>query len=339
MGYDRLRNRLDESGSPTVSTLPDGSVDHFCHVTDGAAGSLETHGAFASAIESDRTAFRFSVETVEPGGQSVNAATQLGALGAAVTAYGYFDHDVFASLSVETVSMGSPVDVYVFDFADGDVMLVGDGDVAAWTLDRLRGVADLSTVFAADAICCSNWVGVPGLEAAFHELGDADLARRPLVFDPGDVVGCDNEDLLAMGEALGALQDTFDVIFNGNREEVRATATALAGPFEDDGERLRTIQDELGIAGAAMHAADEAAVATADGLVTVPNLVVDSPTRHAGGGDRFSGALAYALAGNWDWEVALSCANACASYYVETGRTAGPANLVEYLVDRSPPDA
>ena len=41
-----------------------------------------------------------------------------------------------------------------------------------------------------------------------------------------------------------------------------------------------------------------------------------------GAGDRFSGALAWALARDWPWEPALALGNACAAAFVATGETA-----------------
>ena len=336
MAYARLLDRLDDPASPTVTTLPDGSVDHFCTLGGSVVSKVDTREAFSRAIAGKQSAFRLDVETTEPGGQSVNAALQLHALGTSVTAYGHFDADVFSSLPFETVSMGTPADVHVLTFADRDVMLVSDGDVGDWTLDRLRSATDLATVFDADAICCSNWLGVPGLEDAFHRLGDATLPRRPFVFDPGDVVGGTREELESMGASLTALQETFDVVYNPNRREVRATASILADSFSNDGQRLLAIREELGITAAVMHAKEEAAVATADGLTTVPTVRIDRPTRQTGGGDRFTGALGYALARGWDWETAIACGNACAAYYVESGTTAGPQDLIEFLSERSP---
>ncbi|AGN02489.1 hypothetical protein L593_12750 [Salinarchaeum sp. Harcht-Bsk1] len=335
MAYARLIDRLEAPASPTVTTLPDGSVDHFCSLADSVGPSTHTREAFSRAITGDRSSFRLDVESVESGGQSVNAALQLHALGSAVTAYGHFDAEIFTSLPFETVSMGTPADVYVLSFDDRDLMLVSDGDVGDWTLERLESVTDLDAAFDADAICCSNWAGVPGLEDAFHRLGDATFPRRPFVFDPGDVVGCAPGELESMCAALSALQETFDVVFNANREEIRATASILPGSLEDDGERLLAIREELGITAAVMHAKKEAATATADGLCTLPNLQVDRPTRQAGGGDRFSGGLGYALARGWDWETATACGNACASYYVESGTTGDPEELIAFLSDRS----
>jgi sugar/nucleoside kinase (ribokinase family) len=227
--------------------------------------------------------------------------------------------------------MGEPSEVYVFAFDDRDLMLARNTDLAEWTLADLDGEADLSTVFAADGICCSNWVSSPGLERAFHRLGRLDVPRVPFVFDPGDVVGHDAEAVEALHEAMSALQDTFDVVYNANRAEVEATAAPLSGTYDDDLDRLAAVREETGIAAAVMHARDEAAAATPDGRVRVANYRVDAPERHTGGGDRFTGGLAHALACGWDWDVALAMGNACAVTYVESGTTGDVDDLVEFV--------
>ena len=336
MPYDRLQRRLTEPGSPTVTTLPDGSIDHFCTVVEDAAGSLETRDAFGREILGDRSSFSFAVETTEAGGQAVNTAKQLHALGGSVTCYGHLDAPVFESLPFATVSMGSPATVYVFGFGDRDVMFVETSEVAEWTLAELRGVGDLSDAFGGDAVCCSNWGSVGGLESAFHQLSDADAPRVPFVFDPGDIVGHPPEEIGALLDAVTALQDTFDVVYSANRREVRTTAAPLSGPFDDDLARLAAIREETGITAAVMHARDEAAVVTGAERLRVSNYRVERPARHTGGGDRFTGGLGHALACGWEWDLALACGNACAVYYVESGSTGDASDIAAFLEERPP---
>lgn len=336
MPYDRLQRRLTESASPAVTTLPDGSVDHFCTVAEDATGSLETRDAFGREILGDRSSFSFAVETTEPGGQAVNTAKQLHALGGSVTCYGHLDAPIFDSLPFATVSMGAPAVVYVFGFGDRDVMFVDPSEVAEWTLAELRRVGEVSDVFARDAVCCSNWGSVGGLESAFHQLSDADVPRVPFVFDPGDIVGCRPDEIGALLDAVTALQDAFDVVYSANRQEVRTTAAPLSGPFDDDLARLVAIREETGITAAVMHARDEAAAVTCDERLRVSNYDVDRPVRHTGGGDRFTGGLGHALACGWDWDVALACGNACAVYYVESGSTGSPNDIAAFLDERPP---
>ena len=347
MPYDRLARKLADRETAALTTLPDGSLDYFCTVAEDGDGRIESREAFARAVLEERDSLRFRVDTVEPGGQAVNAAMQLHALGDPVTCYGHLDAPAFASLPFETVSMGEPSEVYVFAFDDRDLMLARNTDLSEWTLAELEGVADLSTVFAADGICCSNWVSAPGLERAFHRLGGLDVPRAPFVFDPGDVVGHDAEEVEPLHEAMSVLQDTFDVVYNANRAEIEATAAPLSGTFDDDLDRLAAVREETGIAAAVMHAGDEAAAATPDGRVRVANYRVDAPERHTGGGDRFTGGtrrmprgltprqltggLAHALACGWDWDVALAMGNACAVTYVESGTTGDVDDLVEFV--------
>ncbi len=333
MGYDRLARDLERSGSPTVTTLPDGSIDHYCSVTSGTDALLETRDSFAREVLGDRTSFELHIETTEPGGQAINAAKQLHALDGDVTCYGHLDSPVFDPVPFETVSMGDPSLVYIFGFADRDMMLVDNSDVVAWTLDDLRRVAPLSKVFDSDAVCCSNWISLSGLKSAFHQLSEEDIPRVPFVFDPGDIVGSSLDEIKALHSALAALQETFDVVYNSNREEVRTTAAPLEKTFEDDIGRLAAIRDATGITAAVMHARDEAAVVTSDERIRVGNYHVAQPSRHTGGGDRFTGGLGYALASGWGWESALACGNACATYYVKRGETAIVDDIVALADD------
>lgn len=332
--YDRLARRLAESDSPTVTTLPDGSIDRYGTVSGDGSDALETREALARELLGNRAAIEFRVEAVEPGGQAVNAAEQLHELGGDVTCYGHLGHPVFDSLPFEAVSMGDPSTVYVFGFNDRDVMFVNNSAVVEWTLDELRRVGSLSDIFGGDAICCSNWVSVPGLESAFHRLGAADLPRIPFVFDPGDIVGSARDDIDALHDALAALQGTFDVVYSGNREEIRTTAAPLSAPAESGCDNLTAIRNATGISAAVMHARDEAAAATSDGRTSVETHHVADPERHTGGGDRFSAGVAHALACGWAWDTALACGNTCAVYYVGSGKTGSPEDLGSFIRDQ-----
>lgn len=336
MPYEKLAKYLSDSTSPTVTALPDGSIDHYCTVSGNASEPLETRESLANEILGDRTSLRFRIETTEPGGQAVNAAKQLHAFGGEVTCYGHLDAPIFDSLPFETVSMGDPSHVYIFRFAERDLMFANNADVATWTVEDLRRTRDLSGVFDADAICCSNWVSASGLEDVFYRLSEKELPRIPFVFDPGDIVGSGHGEIEALHDALAALQDTFDVVYNANREEIRTTAAPLGRAFEDDTERLAAIQQTTDITAAVMHARDEAAVATSEGQTSVENYDISRPERHTGGGDRFTGGLGHALACGWDWEVALACGNACAVYYVESGDTGTVDDISSFVEDRSP---
>ncbi len=331
MPYERLARSLRESGSPRVATMPDGSIDHFCSVVTGADEPLETRESFGQEILGDRSSFRFRVVTTEPGGQAVNAAKQLHAFGGSVTCYGYHDAPAFDDVPFETKSMGEPATVYVFNFGDRDVMFVNNSEVTEWTLADLRRFGELSEVFTVDVICCCNWTSITGLERAFHQLGELDVPRVPFVFDPGDIVGCGSGEIDSLLDALTNLQDTFDVVYNANRQEIRTSAAPLSGSVENDVDRLETIREETGITASVMHARSEAAVVTADRRHRVDTLQIEHPERHTGGGDRFTGGLGHALACGWDWDVALACGNACASYYVESARTGDVDDMVAFL--------
>lgn len=332
MPYDRLGRRLEEQPSPTLATLPDGSIDRFCTLSTGVGGPLRTRETLGRELQdANRSTFRMHVESTEPGGQAVNVAQQLHALGSEVTCYGHLDAPVFDTLPFDTVSMGDPARVYAFNFPDDDVMFVEGSAIADWTLRDLRDVATLSDAFAVDAICCSNWVSVPEMGRAFHQLASEDLPRVPFLVDPGDIVGSPPEEIESLRRALAALQDTFDVIYNANRGEIRATAATLPESLADDHDRVEAIRAATGIEAVVMHARTEAVAATSGGLTAVDNIRVARPERHTGGGDRFTGGLGYGLASDWDWELALACGNACAAHYVDTGDTGTIDDLIGFI--------
>lgn len=343
MPYQRLADRLADDPSPVVSTLPDGSVDRYCRLSAGALGPVHRRSTFAREAESSgRRGFGFSPESVEPGGQCVNAAQQAHALGAEATCYGHLDdpepdRDVFSDLPFETVSMGQAATVNVLNFDDSDLLLVeGSPDLSDWSLSDLRAAAPLPVVFGVDAVGCTNWVSTPGMADAFHELGEESLPRVPFVFDPGDVLGSDLAGHRELREAVRALGDTVDVVLSVNRTELRALTAALPDPPAppvDDEDRVLAVRDGFDAAAVVKHGKAEALAAIEERIVQVDNPVVED-RRQTGGGDRFGGGLAVALGADWDWPVALACGNACASHYVSMTETASATGLREWLIER-----
>jgi sugar/nucleoside kinase (ribokinase family) len=333
---DSLLAALDSRPDPSVATLPDGSVDRYCRLAAGGLDPVARRQTFAREVATGgRKGFGLQTDDGEPGGQCVNAATQTHALGADTTCYGHLDHSVLSALPFRTVSMGRPATVFVLDFDDGDLLLAEQShDLSEWTLDDLEAVAPVETVFDVDAVCWTNWISVPNAEAAFHTLGRADLPRIPLVFDPGDVLGSSVDGHRRLREATTALQETFDVTVSVNTSELRAMFAALPDPPAapvTDRDRVRTLREAMGVTAVSLHATAESVVVTESGLVTDDVVRYARPKRHTGGGDRFSGGLAFALGAGWGWETALQCANEAASYYVRTGETATVDDLVERL--------
>lgn len=337
MPYQRLVERLVTPPEPTVSTFPDGSVDRYCRLSAGALDPIERRTTFArEARAGSRKGFGLDPERIEPGGQSVNAAAQAHALGASATCYAHLDHEVFADLPFGTVSMGEPALVNVLDFEDYDLLLVEESPaIADWSLATLRDAAPLSTVFDADVVACLNWVSIPAMGEAFHQLAQEDLSRCPFVFDPGDVLGSDVPSHRALRSAVSTLQATFDVVVSVNATELRAMGAAMPGPPEPpvtDADRVTALRELLGVTAVLKHGKREALAATEGGVVAVDNPAVDA-RRQTGGGDRFGAGLAVALGAGWEWELALACGNACASHYVATGETATAAALRAWLLD------
>jgi len=343
VSYQRLARRLADDPAPAVTTLPDGSIDRYCRLSTGALDPVNRRTTFAREAAADgRKGFDLEPRFVEPGGQAVNAAQQVYALGARATCYGHLDdpepgRDVFVDLPFETVSMGQAAKVNVLDFVDSDLLLVeASPDLTGWSLADLREAAPLSTAFGVDAVVCANWVSTPGMAEAFHELGAAAPRRVPFVFDPGDVLGGDLDDHQELREAVRALGEGVDAVLSVNPTELRALAAALPappGPPVDDEDRVVAVREAFDAAAVVKHGKQAALAATGEGVVRVENPTVDAQ-RQVGGGDRFDGGLAVGLGAGWDWPVALACGNACASYYVATSETASAATLRTWLADR-----
>ena len=329
---DRLESGLDPRG-PVVA-LPDGSVDTYYRMFEGRDRTVGTRARFAELVADGRTsALRVERQSREPGGQAVNLARQVDALDVPVRLYGHLDDPVFDALGFPTRSMGAPGEVRVYGFDDDDLLISEDSpDITRWSLADLRAVPGaVAAVESAAVLALVNWVSVPGMDAAMRGLATLDLEGATVVVDPGDLTGCSERALAGLLDSLDRLGDATDVVLCANEGET-ATLAAAAGVSADGvDDHLTGLRDRAGLAAAVSHGRDRAVARTATRAVRVPNLEVERARRRTGAGDRFNGALAAALAADWDLEPALALANACASRFVATAAAAGMAELASFL--------
>lgn len=339
MPYDELVARLeDDFETVRVGAFPDGSVDDYYRVRDGAS-TVTSRAAFAAAIAEGRDAFGLDHVMTDAGGQSVNAARQAAALGDDVLLAGHLNHPIFA-FDFQTVSMGEPARVRVCLFDADDVMLVEEStDLGAWTFDDLRAAlaGSVDDFLERDVLCCTNWASVSGLASAMSAIAARDPDGGVFCIDPGPLTMEQARNLLAAVEPLSTV---YDVVLSVNETEVSRLAAA-AGYDEvddpaDDADAVEGVRSTAGVSGVAVHAAEVAVAATTEGTVSVPNIHTERMLTETGAGDRFSAGLARTLAAGWGWNVALAAGNACASYYVSEGDTAGRDALREHVATHDP---
>jgi sugar/nucleoside kinase (ribokinase family) len=326
-----------------VVCLPDGSVDTLARVRDGSGSLIGTRAAFGERVGNGSLRSVTLEELArEPGGQSVNAAGQVHALGGDVALFGHLDDPVF-DLPFETYSMGEPAAVTVLRFDREDLMLSRASQaIDRWSFETLLSLDApvRERIEAADACCLANWASFGDLSEGMRDLADWDL-DGPVVLDPGPLGGGDGGALRRLCDALATLDGTCPVVLSANEGEIATLATVLGIDAEDHPARERALRAALGVSGVVFHGDDAAVAATGaslDGPATahVPNIEVTDVCRRTGAGDRFSGGLAAALGTGLDIEVALAMGNACASCFVASGETADRERLAAFVADRSP---
>ncbi|MDS0299347.1 carbohydrate kinase family protein [Halogeometricum sp. S1BR25-6] len=334
MDYAGLARRLREDQSRgEVTVFPDGSVDTFYEVRDNGGDRIDSRVEFGERIIDDADSFAVDRAEQKPGGQAVNTARQTHALGDETRLFGHLDDPVFDGLDFETASMGAPASVSVYEFDDGDLMFAeGSEEMPDWSFSDLRAVAGdaFEGRLTADAVCCVNWVSFDSMTDALDRLASRGFDGGLFVLDPGDLTGVRADPITRLCDALGDLEATYDVVLSANGDEIAHLLRVLSVGETDDSSDLADLRERVGIAGVVRHGKSEAAAATADGRLTVPNVEADGKRRQTGSGDRFTGGLAHGLAAGWEWENALGLGNLCASYHVETGETGTGESLAEY---------
>ena len=334
MDYTGLATMLrHESSDNEVTVFPDGSIDTYYEILDNEDDRIASRVAFGKQIVDDMDTFSVNRATTKPGGQAVNIAQQTNALSDEIWLFGHLDDPLFDSLGFETVSMGAPASVLVYEFDDGDLMLAdGSADMAKWSLTDLRAAADdaFAARLTADVVCCVNWVSFDGMTDALDRLATHNFDGNLFVFDPGDLTSAQAESIIRLCEVLGELERLYDVVLSGDSDEIAHLISTLAIESTDEESVLCGLRERIGITGVVCHGRPEATAATAEGRVAVSTIEADGENRQTGAGDRFSAGLAHGLAAGHEWKEVLGLANLCASYRVEYGETGTKEALAEY---------
>ncbi|CQH53187.1 uncharacterized protein HHUB_1935 [Halobacterium hubeiense] len=326
-----LAARLADAPSPTMTMLPDGSIDRRFGVLN-RGHAPESREAFVRELSGGQRSFVTEHRGVEPGGQAVNAAIQGHELGADVALYGHLDHEVFGVLDADAHSMGAPASVNVYEFEDAAMMLTTEStDIRTWTYDDLVAAGG-ETALDADAVVWTNWSSLANSTDALRRAADRPGEGGVLVLDPGGVAVRTPAEREEFVDALGALAGRYSVVVSANDEELDSLASAVGveSGVTEQAERLREL---AGVTGVVMHGDERAVAATPGGVVAAPNFETADVSRFTGAGDRFSAALGFARACEWDWGPSLRLANACASFYVGTGLTGDRAAIAEYAAE------
>lgn len=338
MGYERLERTLASGlDCRDVVTLPDGSVDRYYTVANATGGRIPTQDAFADLLaDGGVRSVRLLPEAVRAGGEAVNTARQVHALGQDVRLYGHLDDPELGPFRFPTVSMGAPATVHVLTFDREELMLsVESADIRSWTLADLFATSGVDPEDWVDdeVVAIQNWVGFPGMTDALRDLAEVALDDATIVFDPGNVTEVSSNAIERLCDALMALGDSATVVLTANRDEIAGFTDALAIDAGGAGREVR-LRETLDLAAVVRHH-EARAVAATGAVTTVENFDSKRVARRTGAGDRFDGGLAVGLAANLSWAETLALGNTCATYYVENDRTATTEDVIELLESRT----
>lgn len=326
-----LGARLADAPSPSMTLLPDGSVDRRFGVLSREQEPVSRE-QFAAWLTGGQRSFVTDRRGLEPGGQSVNAAIQARALDADVALYGHLDHEVFGVVDVDRYSMGAPAAVNIYEFEGAAMMLSTEStDIQTWSYADFADAGG-EEALDADAVVWLNWASLPNATAALNRVADEPRDGAVFVVDPGGVGVRTAADRRAFVDALGALSDQYEVSVSVNSEELQALARAVDVPGTT-AEAAHDLRERAGVAAVVMHEDERAVAATREAVYDVPNLETTDVRRFTGGGDRFTSALAFARACDWAWRDALELANTAASYYIANGLTGDRAELGRYAAE------
>lgn len=328
--YTAVMEKIDALEGSAVC-FPDGSVDTYHRVLDGHKGVLKDKSEMIERLRQGRSDFKLVAKRKEPGGVSVNMASQSSGLGLETRFFGHADDRVFDQLGFEINSLGAPAEVTVCEFDDGDVLFAKESqELLNWKLEDLSDDEALENILSQDLICCANWASIPSMKEELNRIIELEPDAELFNFDPGPLINIDQGRINELFEFLGLLDKTVEVVVHASTEELETVAEALDVEGSEK-EKMRKIREKSGITAYVLHDKPKALAATKEEVYRVENVITENQSTFSGAGDRFSAAVGAAVVSGWDWKEALALGNICAVHYIEENSTAGKEDIRDQI--------
>ena len=356
---NRLREKLRSASTIPIVTGFDGFIDEMISVVDERQSlsdyqRIETIQHFSEKISqaAGHSSLREVVVTqTDPGGCAVNMGDGLASLGLPVSTFatvGKPIHSAFADYAkkAKLISWGDePGRTMAYEFADGKLMFSAVSQLQSFHPDALSHyISDgrfQEICEAATLIAITDWALYPHMTACWDFLREevfSKLSVRPrFFFDLVDPSSRSETDVREMLSALSRYAKVGEVTLGLNQNEanilVRVTGGSMVKVTEPGESSIQAahLRDALGIDSVIIHSLQYAVGIDGKESAQVWGPFCEKPRKSTGAGDRFNSG--YALGKVFDLGMTDRLTVACASsgFFVRTGHSANPPELVEFL--------
>jgi hypothetical protein len=340
----------EAAGRRSVVAGFDGFVDTICRAVrerepSGRASyfrSMRDLGGHLLAREGGSATLELETLRVKPGGNMPITAHALGCLGFRVDCIGALGEGrvdpVFEGLSpnCRLHPVARPGSCTSVELDGGKLMLADTGDLDSLGWDRVEAALGAGTVrgllAGAHLLALLNWSELRQASGLWEGVIAAAPApgpqRRRLLVDLADCGRRADEDIVAMLGQLSRLGRSYATVLSLNGSEMTRLVRHLGQPGLDptDGpsalaRRVTEARRGLPVDVLLLHTPRLACYADADGSCVRPSRLVASPSLSTGAGDNFNAGFGAGLLADLEPAECLRAATACASFYVERGRS------------------
>lgn len=241
------------------------------------------------------------------------------------------------------ISTGKASKTIALEFTDGKIMLGNlQGNHIGWEDIKCRAGAEhiYHLVKESALIGVVNWGGMYRmndiLKGMLYEIllpqKEKEGREKDIFIDLADPSARSEEDIKELFRLISVISSGFKVTLGMNENEARKIGSRFCregSHMEEMGEKIRA---RLGIYQLVVHT-NHKGYGFREGIVEeFSGMYVEKPIQTTGAGDHFNAGFCMGMLENRSLYESLLLGQAMASYYISKGKTAGRADLAEYIL-------
>lgn len=322
----------------------DGYVDRLARVVkkrdnNGNVSYYATLREFGTAVQQmaglsgDR---EILVQCPQIGGNApifCEALNALGAEGTLIGCLGVPSNPIFTEglPLFHCISLGECGETLALEFDDGKLMLANVEQMNAVSIDTIMKMGQKKMVDQsfqeADLILFANWNQLHHSTELWSHFGAMAAQHAKMIYlDLADITQNDKEALYSLFSSL-----SFSFTLGCNEKEAKQLCECMFQFHADDIRQILTCLSTRLACEVVIHGIDYAAWAFQDDCIMRKGRLVQHPVTTTGGGDHFNAGYCFAVMQGCNIPDALDFGMAASGAFVETGKTAGLGECLQYL--------
>jgi hypothetical protein len=338
LGFDAC---IDKITLVVKSKKENGEQEYFTN--------LRHFGEFLISRENKSCGVELQTKLSKIGGNMVIMANALGSLGFKVDCIGTFGLPgilpVFNSMSPNCTlyTIADTIQVTAMEFNDSKVMMYDPGPY--FTLDwkdikSILGIEKIKELLTGkQLVSFVNWSEIENATRIWQGILEEILPsvvmpeKAPYFFtDLADFARKPEKEIQILVELLGRFKQYFRVIISLNENEADLVAKAMGVPRHPSDESfIRTLYNSINVDVLIIHRTKDALAFDGNVYEKCDTFFCENPEILTGAGDNFNAGYCYSLFHGFNLFHSLLVANSASGYYVKTGISPDPENLLGFL--------